>query len=113
MACEIVSELAFSRHFDNRGIKDLRDPIDELLPNFNLGNPKVRKLYEALSGDKITQVGFWKDYTDVVKLRNTIVHKGGKTTAGPARDAVKTASDLVAHIETVLKAQDAKKQSGT
>lgn len=107
MACEIVSELAFSKYYEDRGIVDLREPIDDLLPNFNLGgSQKVRKLYEALSGDKIGQAAFWKEYTDVVKLRNDIVHKGARTTAAPARSAVEVAEKLIEHVENALAVAD-------
>jgi hypothetical protein len=109
MACEVVSELAFSTYFISRGIHELEKPIVALLPNFNLGsgNDKTRKLYEALSGDKITAQLWWSDYKSVVKLRNDIIHKSAQTNSATARAAVKTADQLVRHVDQRLASERA------
>ncbi len=53
MACEISAERTLNLYFQKKNLKDLQEPIEELLPSFNLANDKVRKLYTVITSDKI------------------------------------------------------------
>lgn len=53
MACEISVERTLNIFFLNKELQYLKDSIEDLLPSFNIANDKVRKLYTAITGDKI------------------------------------------------------------
>lgn len=48
-ACEVCTEITVSGALREKGLDHLSKPIDDLLPNYNIRNEKVRKLYEALT----------------------------------------------------------------
>jgi len=104
-ACELVIELAISTLLTRRGIPELEQPIDSLLPSYNPDNKNVRKLYEALSGDKVTGKPFWTEVTTLARLRHKVVHKGAAVTEQQAADAIAAATSLVSHVESVLQDQ--------
>jgi len=103
MACEIYTEQMFTAMFKKRGVDFLEEAIDELLPNYNLGNEKVRKIYIALCGDMIQNASFWLRFKEAVKLRNGAVHGGNRISKQQAEDACQAFSELVQHIEAVLR----------
>src|SRR5215212_6772048 len=70
MACELRTESVLTDTFDCRGIGYLTDPVRDLLPNYNLGNPNVRKVYEAVTGDVIHDAPFWSRFQQHNKRRN-------------------------------------------
>jgi len=103
MACEIFAEIALSEIFRSKSLSYLEDPIDELLPNYNFANDKVRRLYVALTGDKIHHAFFWEDYKRMVALRNKAVHAGGRVPKEQAEVGVRTAEHFIAHLSRILK----------
>ena len=106
MACEIACELAFTAVIAQKEVSGLQTTVDVLLPNYNLGsdNPRVRKAYVALSGDRITSQPYWDDFKAHVRRRNRIVHGGARATPEEAEKSVTVASSLVAHLEQILEA---------
>lgn len=66
-ACEVCTEITLSNTLREKGLDHLSKPIDNLLPNHNLGNDRVRKLYESLTGDLISQESFWPNFTTHTK----------------------------------------------
>ncbi len=104
-ACEILTELTIKTILVAKRLDYLDHPISGLLPNYNLGNEKVRKLYVALSGDKIQDTPFWVGYTKMVTLRNKVVHKGTRPSLQQAEQAYKAAKELIKHLEQFLRAQ--------
>lgn len=102
-AAELATELAVTTFLNARGAKDIAEPIDDLLPTYNLDNRKVRKLYVVLSGDgKITTMPFWTAFTTQARLRHKIVHKGATATDADAGASIKAVTDLIVHIEEAL-----------
>jgi hypothetical protein len=100
-ACEVAAERAMSRAITERGIADLEVAIFKILSNSNLGNERTSKFYEPLTGDKITEQGFWSEFTCSAKRRNGTVHKGQQITKSQAEASYKAASELVAHLAKV------------
>ena len=99
MACEIAAERAVSRAFAKKSIKYLEKPILAYVSGYNLGNKRLRKLYNALTGNQIQDQPFWRAFKESAERRNQAVHKGGITTKAEAEDSYRAASDLVAYLE--------------
>ncbi len=66
--------------------------------NHNLGTTKASKLYEALSGDKITEQDFWKDFLTANQLRNDIMHEGKVVVQHQALLALTNARTIISHL---------------
>jgi hypothetical protein len=76
MACEISAERAISRAFAEKGIGYLGESVEDLLPGYNLANGRVRKLYNAVTGNEIQNQSFWQAFKDSATRRNQAVHRG-------------------------------------
>lgn len=98
-ACEVITERAISKAFGNKGVAELESPVTGFLISYNLGNERVRKLYDALAGDTVAGEGFWEAFKALAKTRNESVHSGRKVSETESRDGLDAASQLVAHIE--------------
>ncbi|MGH7172516.1 MAG: hypothetical protein ACRELG_19730 [Gemmataceae bacterium] len=99
MACEISVQRALSRAFNLKGMGHVEEPIDDLLPSYNLANDRLRKLYNAVTGDEIQKQTFWQKYKQSARRRNKAVHEGSIATASEARDSFSAASSLVAYLK--------------
>ena len=53
-ACEVCTEIVLTATFRRRGIDYLSDPLGRLLHTYNVGNERVRRIYEAVTNDPIT-----------------------------------------------------------
>ena len=91
MACEVSVERIFGLFFTHRGLKEFEAPIEDLLPSFNFGNDKVRKLYTALTGDNIQSEFFWSEYKTMVSIRNKAVHAGERIQKNQAQMVLRVA----------------------
>ncbi len=102
-ACETFAEVAINAILRDKALDYLDGPISELLPNYNLRNEKVRKLYVALTDDKIQDAPFWVEYTKFVALRNRVVHRGKRPSKQQAEECFKVATEMVEHLEDLLR----------
>jgi hypothetical protein len=99
MACEIATERALSDAFDAREAQYLKDWVMDLRLGYNLANPRVWRLYTALTGDQVQQqVAFWLKFKTSADLRNDIIHKGRIATEGEAEASHKAGNDLLEHL---------------
>ena len=98
VACEITVERRLTIAFVDRKILDLQKPIQEFHQGFNLGNQRIRKLYEVLTGDKISDQPFWSTFESSAKRRNKIAHSEATVTRDEAKESVEVAEKLVTHI---------------
>jgi hypothetical protein len=99
MACEISVERALSRAFKAKGIDYLEQPVDDLLPGYNLANERVRNLYNAVTGDEIQKQSFWQQFKESATRRNKAVHEGRIATKAEAEASFNAASGLVAYLK--------------
>ena len=104
MACEVYTEQIFAEMFKKKKLVFLEEAVGSLLPNYNLGNDKVRKFYTALSGDAIQDAPFWLKFKEGVTLRNGAVHRGSRITKQQAEDSYQAFEDLINHVKAVLQA---------
>jgi len=99
MACEIGVERALSRAFKAKGIDYLEQPVNDLLPGYNLANERVRNLYNAVTGDEIQKQSFWQQFKESATRRNKAVHQGTIATKPEAEASLNAASGLVAYLK--------------
>jgi len=95
MACEVCVEQALGKLLKHKGLDFLEESIDSLIPSYNLANDKVRKLYVAVSADKVQDAPFWSKFKEFVQLRNKIVHEGKWIERCEAEESLEVASKLV------------------
>jgi len=103
MACEIFAAQVIDVVVSRRGLDFLRDWIDTRLPNSNLANEPVRRLYESLSDDTIGQWAQWGDYKRHSERRNRVVHEGERIDAGQANDSFQVCEALLKHLAAVMR----------
>jgi hypothetical protein len=109
-ACELCTELVITYGFHRllspaspeRPFRcKLGEKVGNLFTSYNLGNQKLRGVYEALTGNAIQECSFWVRYLELTALRNRIVHRGMQATEEQARQARDTAGEFLRHMETV------------
>src|SRR5262245_55523265 len=95
-ACEVLAARVLGALMTKSGLgPGLKRWIDECKGrNSNLGNPAVRTLYQALSGDRIDTQPFWEKYKAHTKLRNRIVHGGATATQQEAQASLRATQEL-------------------
>jgi len=96
MASEVLAAQVLDALIRKKGSAYLDDWIDDRTPNSNLGTDTVRKLYVALSGDKIRDQAFWQPYLDHVRIRNGIVHEGLRIDKSKAEQSCEVVAKLLA-----------------
>jgi hypothetical protein len=99
MACEISSERAISRAFTEKGIEYLEESVLAFVSGYNLATPRIRNLYNAVTGNRIQDQVFWPDFMKSADRRNAAVHRGATVTKAEAEQSYKAASDLVAYLK--------------
>lgn len=99
IACEISAERALSRAFAAKGIEYLEGSVGDLLPGYNLANDRVRSVYNAITGNQIEKLSFWRAFKESVGRRNQVVHKGKIFGKAEAEASLKAASALVAFLK--------------
>jgi hypothetical protein len=101
-ACEVYTEAVITRLIRARGIADLHEAIDSMIPNYNLANERVRRLYDALSSDRIQETEFWQRFKTHVERRHEAAHQGKGLSADVASASCQVAEELIRHLESVL-----------
>lgn len=99
MACEVYIEIVMTAMFEARKIDHLAEPVEDLMPSYSLGNAKVRKLYEALCDDHISQRPFWSNFKEHTSRRNKIVHGGKRVNQAQAEASIKAVEGVIQHIQ--------------
>ncbi len=97
-ACEVCTETTLSAVFRLKGIEYLTDPLGGLISSYNLTNKKVRDVYEAVTNDRIQDQPFWPSFTEHVRRRNEVAHRGGEATQQEATDSINAAEAVVRHL---------------
>jgi hypothetical protein len=99
ITCELCTQIVLTSTLDSRGIGYLADPVKALLPSYNLAHPKVRKFYEAATGDAIGQAPFWSDFMIHNDKRNGAVHRGESATRADADASIVAVQEVIEHIQ--------------
>jgi len=99
MACEISVDRAISRAFKAKGIDYLQQPVEDLLPSYNLANVRIQNLYNAATGGEIQKQPFWQQFKESATRRNKAVHEGKIATKAEAEASFNAASSLVEYLK--------------
>jgi hypothetical protein len=99
VACELVTQRAFTRCFQNKGIPELEEPVTDFFNGYNLANERIRKVYVALTGDDITKQPFWSAFKDSSAPRNQFAHEGLPVSQQQASEALEACTAFVRHLE--------------
>ena len=100
-AIEVCTDRLITKLLDQRGAKFLEKWIDDRLPNYNIGNEQVRKLYEAVSSDtQLVNQPFWTSnrLKDHVQLRNDVAHQGRVATPAEAQASLAVAREVISYL---------------
>ena len=102
-ACEVCTENTFELLFTDMGIGHLYGPYAKFVASFNLASddPRLRKMYTALTGDQITETPFWAQLTDLPKKRNLIAHRGEDVSKEEAQRLCEAAESLLNHLDGI------------
>ncbi|HEV7427756.1 MAG TPA: hypothetical protein VGQ46_15445 [Thermoanaerobaculia bacterium] len=98
MAAEIAAERTFTEVFRQQNLEHLEEAVTEFFQSCNLANDRVRRLYVAMSGDRIEQAPFWGDFKTSSLRRNKIVHGGERCSVDAANESVAAVTALVEHL---------------
>jgi hypothetical protein len=99
MACEVATERSLTEAFVKAGLPHLEDAVSEFLNGYNLGTPRIRKLYTALTRDEVQNAPFWEEFKNSADRRNMVVHSTYTVTQAEAEASYKATKDLVAHLK--------------
>lgn len=100
-ACELATERRISEAITAKGIGFLADVLakDFFRGGYNMGNSRIRNVYQALTGDDIQDTTWWSEFKASVKRRNKIIHKGAVVAAVEAEESYKAAAGLLSHLK--------------
>ncbi len=87
-----------SRAYAAKGLEYLEDAVDGLFSGYNLGNGRILKLFNALTGKQIQAEPFWQELTKSAARRNDAVHGGTLATEQDAKESLRATSALVAYL---------------
>jgi hypothetical protein len=90
-------------------MRDVYEPIQEWIDQRSTitswspdGNPRVQRLWTALTGDRITTAPGWTAYAEGLKARHRFVHRAGIVTREQAEGFIAAAEQVVGHLVDVM-----------
>lgn len=84
---------------------NVADAMEDLLDGFGLLRPRIQKLWEALTGEKLTQHQSWANYRTSAELRNAVVHRGEPVSDVQAATALDVTRTMIDHLRSTLDAR--------
>ena len=75
MACEVAVSRAMAAAFSSSHLSHLEDAIGEFSNGYNVAHDKNRKLFDALTGNKLGELTFWPKFKESATRRNSIIHE--------------------------------------
>lgn len=101
-ACELRTEDAFIEITRHRKMEALGDAVLGFVTTANLGNPRLCRVFIALTGDDPTKAPWWSDWTMSRTLRHDVAHKGATVTAVQAASAIESADKYITYLTSVV-----------
>jgi HEPN domain-containing protein len=103
-AIEVATENVLAAAFRARSAEDIGTPVLDLFTTFNLKNPRLYGVYQAVTHDdvKAADPELWRDFSEHIKRRNEVVHTGRKVSPAEAESSVDAAERFLAYLEGVL-----------
>jgi hypothetical protein len=98
-ACELHTEWALNQLLDARPDKTL---VGLVLPAerdvTSLDNPRIRRVYFALTGDNPTEADWWTEWMESLQDRHDVAHRGRQMTRAKAYQAIALADRYIKHV---------------
>jgi hypothetical protein len=103
-ACEVAVERVISQSLAQSNISQIADPVDKLLNGYSLSNPKVRSLFDALTGKKVAvdKQNIWGKFCKSAIRRNRAVHAGEQPTRDEAEESLLVAREMVQYLVALI-----------
>jgi hypothetical protein len=103
-ACEVAVERIISQAFARSDIPQVAEPVDGLLNGYNLSNPRVRSLFDALTGKNIAQdkQSIWNKFCESAARRNRAVHRGERPTDDEAKESLSVVREMIEHMVPMI-----------
>lgn len=99
IAIEMVADQALVQWISTINPSGLRSwLLKQIENNHNLGTTKASKLYEALSGDMISETDFWPVFLQGNQLRNTVMHEGIEVSKEQAEQVLANTKTMIGHL---------------
>jgi hypothetical protein len=97
-ACEVLVERVISAAFIKKNIVYLESLLKPPSKGNSLADDRNRRVYTAVTDDKIQDAPFWSRFKASAALRNRIVHAGKKPAESDAVEAVNAAAEFIEHV---------------
>lgn len=99
-ACEVGVERIIAQCFARSNIPQAAEPVNDLLNGYNVKNPRVSKLFNALTGKKVAEdtKTIWEKFGESVKRRNSAVHAGKQPTRDEAQESLTVVGEMVQYL---------------
>jgi hypothetical protein len=99
-ACELLVERVTTNAFNNEKVKNFRNLLVSSNTSYNIAADRIKDLYTALTDDnEIQDESFWKPFTDSVKRRNDVVHRGVMFEQSDAQKSLDAVKALIDYLE--------------
>lgn len=103
-ACEVAVERIISQSLAQSNTPQVADAVSKLLNSYNLSNLKVRSLFDALTGKKITddKQNIWEKFCKSVTRRNLAIHAGEQPTRDEAEESLVVAGEMIRYLVELI-----------
>lgn len=102
IACETLIRGVFP-HLVGRAVPNsMRQAVIDSMRNWNLSQPRSRKLWDAVAQDQIGNASWWSRYNDHLERRNGLVHNGFYVTTTEAEQSLAAVDAFLGHIAGAL-----------
>ncbi len=109
--CVVAAQTAFELHMEGvfayilhlRGTVEISAAVGDLIRNYNLDDARVRQVWEAFTGHKVTEnAKAWRAYKAHLKRRHELVHRGERVGREEASASLRAVNDLATQISAVV-----------
>ncbi len=103
-ACEVAVECIISQSLAQSNISQIADPVHKLLNGYSLSNPKVRSLFDALTGRRVEvdKQNIWEEFRKSAIRRNRAVHAGVQPSRDEAKESLDVAREMVQYLVALI-----------
>lgn len=107
----VAAQTAFELHMEGvfeyilhlRGTVQISAAVGDLIRSYNLDDPKVRKVWEAFTGHKLTEdAKTWTVYKAHLERRHGLVHRGERVSKEEATASLRAVNELATQISAVV-----------
>ena len=102
MAAEMITEAAVSHWSGEENVEWIVELVEKLIPNYNPGNARVRKIVDRIVDVELGSEPWWQDFMKHVERPNSIVHRGATCDSNDAQHSISSVDQLIKCLEPKL-----------